>query len=771
MNLVIAEKPQVAAAIAEAIGGNIERQKGYIIAGEYNITWCVGHLLEIKLPDEQKKWSFDTLPVLTDGWSFQVNERTKEQYNIVTDLLTKADTIIHAGDPDDEGQLIVDSILYKNGIIDLQGSQTKQIKRLLINDFNTEVIKKELSKLKENNDYRSLSLKAIARKLADMVFGYNLTRAYTLMNNALGNDNVVSLGRVQTPMLALIVRRELEVKNHVKSFYYTIKACCKNIDGNNTIDKFIYKPKDDEVDETKKITSEVTANAIIERLKNNKNNAVISKYEVKEEIDNVPLPYSLLDLQEDCFKLYKMKPDKVMDITQTLREKYKAITYNRSDNNYINEETYYESPEIINMLDMYSDELLSNMIENADISIKSKAFDSSKTGAHTAIIPTITDIHLKNPTVFNEDEEKVFLLIARRFVMQFLPPAKYIRHNITIQVGDDVLEHTHRQIIEAGWKKILSLKDETNIINIDYSKIFKDKTIEDIEFSVSKDETKPKKLYTIDTFLNDLKRVSIYCKDEKIKALLKDKDKDKAGENGGIGTPATRSEIIKTLYNRNYIKDEKNYLVSTELGRELISSLQDTITYPDMTALWHEQLKNMDSTIESVYDFVKSVTDFSINEINAVKTKELKFKSNSVKCPACDGFLKRIKWNGSFFWSCSNYPDCKVNFKDNNGKPDIWHAQDCKLCNSKETVKKSYNKQGGAFWKCENCNQIFSNGKNELPEFEKQKATPSDKYKCLECNSPLIIREGKYGKFWACSAYPKCKTIYKDNNGEPLYNK
>lgn len=254
MNLVIAEKPQVAAAIAEAIGGNIERQKGYIIAGEYNITWCVGHLLEIKLPDEQKKWSFDTLPVLTDGWSFQVNERTKEQYNIVTDLLTKADTIIHAGDPDDEGQLIVDSILYKNGIIDLQGSQTKQIKRLLINDFNTEVIKKELSKLKENNDYRSLSLKAIARKLADMVFGYNLTRAYTLMNNALGNDNVVSLGRVQTPMLALIVRRELEVKNHVKSFYYTIKACCKNIDGNNTIDKFIYKPKDDEVDETKKIT-------------------------------------------------------------------------------------------------------------------------------------------------------------------------------------------------------------------------------------------------------------------------------------------------------------------------------------------------------------------------------------------------------------------------------------------------------------------------------------------------------------------------------------
>lgn len=387
MDLIIAEKPQVAAAIAEAIGGNIERQKGYIIAGDYYITWCVGHLLEIKLPDEQKKWSFDTLPVLTDGWSFQVNERTKEQYNIVTDLLTKADTIIHAGDPDDEGQLIVDSILYKNGIIDLQGSQTKQIKRLLINDFNTEVIKKELSKLKENNDYRSLSLKAIARKLADMVFGYNLTRAYTLMNNALGNDNVVSLGRVQTPMLALIVRRDAEVKNHVKSYYYEIRGLWKEIDGNTGF-IFTYKPKKDEIDDTKKIVSEITAATIVQRLNDNRDKAVLTKYAQKEEIENVPLPYNLLDLQADCSKLYKMKPDKVMSVTQSLREKHKAITYNRSDCNYLHDETYTEAPEIINILEIFTDDILSNIIDNADMSIKSRAFNSSKTTAHTAIIPT-----------------------------------------------------------------------------------------------------------------------------------------------------------------------------------------------------------------------------------------------------------------------------------------------------------------------------------------------------------------------------------------------
>lgn len=649
MDLIIVEKPQVAAAIAEAIGGKIEKEKGYIITGNYNITWCIGHLLEIKLPDEEKEWSFDTLPILTDGWSFQVSNKTKEQYNIIASLLDKAETIINAGDPDEEGQLIVDSILYKNGIIDLQGIETKQVKRLLINDFNTEVIKKELSTLKNNNDYLSLSLKAISRKLADMVFGYNLTRAYTLKNKEFGNTNVISVGRVQTPMLALIVRRELEIKNHIKSYYYTIKGSCSKIDGNNSLD-FTYQTKAEEIDETKKITSEETANEILQRLNDNKDKAVVVKYETKEEIDNVPLPYNLLDLQVDCSKLYNMKADTVMSVTQSLREKHKAITYNRSDCNYLLDETYEEAPLIIACLQDINNEKLQNIINNANINIKSKAFNSSKTTAHTAIIPTQAKLEFSS---FSDDEKKVFLLIANRFVIQFLPPAKYIRHNITIQVGDDILENTHRQLIDTGWRGILSEKDNDDIKNIDYSKIAENKKIEQIDFTSLKEETKPKKLYTTDTFLQDLKRVAVYCKDEKIKQLLKDKDKNKSGERGGIGTPATRSAIIKNLYDRGYIKDEKKNIVSTDLGKELISFLPDTITYPDMTALWHEQLKDMDSSIESVNVFVKSVTDFSVKEINEIQTKDIKFKSNAIKCPECDGFLKRIKWKGSFFWSCS----------------------------------------------------------------------------------------------------------------------
>lgn len=764
MKLIIAEKPQVAAAIAEAIGGKNERQKGYIITDDYYITWCIGHLLEITFPDEKKEWSWKTLPLLSDGWNFIPNEKTNEQYDIVVKLLQKVSYIINAGDPDDEGQLIVDSILYRNGIIDLQGNSTKQVKRLLINDFNTEVIKKELNNLKDNNKFLNLSLKAISRKLADMIFGYNLTRAYTLKNKQAGNSNIISVGRVQTPMLALIVRREQEIKNHIKSYYYNIKGTLHD----SNISNFIYTPKEDEIDENKKIISEETAKVILDRLNSNKDKAIISSYKTKEEIENVPLPYNLLDLQVDCSKLYNMKADKVMNITQSLREKHRAITYNRSDCNYLLDETYETSPAIISCLQNIKDEKLSNIINNADITIKSKAFNSSKTSAHTAIIPTQTNIDFSK---LSEDEKKVFLLIANRFVMQFLPPAKYIKHTITLQVGNDYLVNNHRQLIDAGYKKIISVKDEIDLLNeIDYSSIYDNKKVENIDFILDKEETKPKKLYTTDTFLNDLKRVAIYCKDEKIKQILKEKDKNKAGESGGIGTPATRSEIIKTLYYRGYIKDEKNHIVSTELGQDLILSLSDTITYPDMTALWHEQLKEMDSSIESVNTFVKSVTDFSIKEITELENKDIKFKTNSIKCPECDGFLKKIKWNGAIFWSCSNYPTCKVNYKDKNGKPDIWTNQECKLCKT-GIVKKYYNKQDLPFWKCGNCNQIFSNDKNDLPNFEKHKTILSDKYKCLECNSPLTIREGKFGKFWSCSTYPKCKTTYKDNNGEPLYNK
>lgn len=772
MNLIIAEKPALAEAIKEAIGRDFERKDGYYENKEYYISWCIGHLLEVMLPDENSQWNFDNLPLKHQGWNFKVKENTKKQYNIVKTLIDMSDTIINAGDPDEEGQLIVDSILYKEGIIDLKGNSKKTVKRLLVNDFNTSAIKKELSNLKDNNDYLKLSYMALARALADKTFGYSLTRAYSIKNKQAGNSNIISIGRVQTTMLALIVRREQEIKNHVKSYYYTIKGVWSEIDGNAGLDKFYYQAGDNEIDDTKKITSEETASAILKRLNDNKASAVISDYKTKQEQEDVPLPYNLLDLQVDCSKLYNMKADKVMSVTQSLREKHKAITYNRSDCNYLLDETYEQSPAIIACLQVIEDSKLHNIINNANIDIKSKAFNSSKTTAHTAIIPTETKLDF---SAFSDDEKKVFLLIANRFVMQFLPPAKYLKHTITIKINDDYLVNNHRQLLEAGWKGILSEKEDAETVTggLDYSQIYEGKQLEKIDFISLKEETKPKKLYTTDSFLQDLKRVAIYCKDEKTKQLLKEKDKDKAGENGGIGTPATRSAIIKTLYDRGYIKDDKKNIVSTDLGKELISLLSDDIIYPDMTALWHEDIKELNTDMSKLDNFINSVTEFSKGEIDKIKSNETLFKSNAQKCPNCAGDLvkRKGKDKNSYFWGCSNYPECKVSYQDNNGEPYIYLSVPCPVCEKGELLK--YRGKNGAYWKCKNpeCSKTFNDDKGRPDLSVKEKPVPSEQYRCLECNSKLVRHNGKKGFFWGCSTYPKCKTTYQDNNGEPIYNK
>lgn len=766
MNLIIAEKPALAEAIKDAIGSDFQKKDGYYENKDYFISWCVGHLLEVVIPGEDSNWSFDTLPLTHKNWKFEIKDNTKKQYNVIKSLIEKSNIIINAGDPDEEGQLIVDSILYNEKIIDLKGDSKRIIKRLLINDFNTDAIKKELSNLKNNNDYLNLSYMALARALADKTFGYNLTRAYSIKNRQAGNSNVISIGRVQTPMLALIVRREQEIKNHVKSYYYTIKGNTAIAD--SSLD-FTYQAKDNEIDDTKKITSESTANEILQRLNENKANTVISKYETKQEIENVPLPYNLLDLQVDCSKLYNMKADKVMSITQSLREKHKAITYNRSDCNYLLDETYEQSPAIIACLQDIEDNKLQNIINNANIDIKSKAFNSSKTTAHTAIIPTETKLDF---STFSDEEKKVFLLIANRFVMQFLPPAKYMKHTIIITAGDDILINNHRQLLDAGWKGILSEKDDNIVNSIDYNQIVENKKIEQIDFIFLKEETKPKKLYTTDTFLQDLKRVAVYCKNEKTKIILKEKDRDKAGENGGIGTPATRSAIIKTLYDRGYIKDDKKNIVSTNLGKELISLLSDNITYPDMTALWHEEIKELNTDMSKLDDFIKSVTEFSSKEIDKLKSNETVFKSNAQKCPNCDkGYLIRKKGKNNFFWGCSNYPKCKTTFQDNNGAVDIYLTVACPACEKGELLK--FRGKNGAYWKCKNpeCSKTFNDNKGKPDLSKKEQPVLSDQYRCLECNSKLIRRNGKYGWFWSCSNYPKCKTNYKDNDGEPIYNK
>lgn len=732
MITVIAEKHDIAKAISEALGmGAVKKGEGCYIVNDYCITYCVGHLLNVVIPNENEVWKWDNLPIEINDWSFTIKDDTKKQYSVISSLIHKSDSIIHAGDPDDEGQLIVDEILYKEGIIDLKGKTTKEIKRLLINDINPNVIQKEFKKLKDNNDYLGLSLKALSRKLADITFGYNLTRAFTLKNQELGNQGVVSVGRVQTPMLALITRRDSEVKNHLKSYYYDITANLTITEQNSLI--FKYKAKQDEIDDKGYIVSEATATNIVERVKQNFSKGIIQDYKIEDEEKTPPLPYNLLALQVDCSKFFKLKPDKVLEITQTLREKYKAITYNRSDCQYLNDDTFDDAPKLLNTLKLTAEQAKNNdllqILNKTNTSLKSKAFNSKKTSAHTAIIPTDVNLPL---LALTKDEQNVYILIAKQFVLQFLPNAIYKKHTITLTFADDEFIHSSSECVSLGWKELYK-EDEDDKINVskkDFSFLqdLKGKTFNENKNSnvgFQKKETQPKKLYTTATFLTDLKRVADYCKNEKIKKLLKDKDKNIAGEHGGIGTPATRSSIIKTLYTRGYLLDDpKGNVISTKLGQNLIASLPENITYPDMTALWHEELVDVEAKTKSVNDFVQSVFIFTQNEVESVKAKKINFDSNATKCSKCDGHLVKKKGSNGFFWGCSNYPNCKATYPDKNCKPDLT-----------------------------------------------EKSVASEKFRCLACNSKLIKRQGQYGFFWACSNYPTCKTTYPDKKGEPIYQK
>lgn len=765
MKLVIAEKPALAQAINDAISPNSTRKDGYFENGDYCITWCIGHLLEIIIPaDNDKFWSFDNLPVEIDSWKFQVKNDVKSQYNIIKDLLSKTDEVIHAGDPDEEGQLIVDSILYREGVIDLQGNTRKNIKRLLVNDFNTDAIKKELNNLKNNNDFLNLSYEALARSLADKAFGYNMSRAYTIKNKQSGNTNVISIGRVQTPMLGLIYRREEEVKNHVKKDYYEIFSKVKI---NSNILTFKYQIKEDEYEDDKKIINIDTANSILTRLE--KSNFKVKEFSKKEEVENVPLPFNLLDLQQICSKRFGYKPEEVMQITQSLREDFKAITYNRSDCNYLLDESYQEAPDLINTLSKIDDNNISNLISNTNTDIKSKCFDSSKTSAHTAIIPTNTTVEMLKMT---NKQKNVYLLIVERYLMQFLPPAKYEKSTIILSNdSNDELKYSQRICIDQGFKSIIKNEDNkedeatSSAENINISE---NQEINDLSFEVLTLQTKPKKLYTMDTFLGDLKSVAKYAKDKKIRDILKEKDKDKAGENGGIGTPATRSSIIERLYNKNFIKDDKKNIVTTDLGKEFIKMVSEEISYPDMTALWHEEIKEIGTDMNKLKSFLDSVTEFSKKEIESAK-ENVNFKSNAVKCPNCEtGHLIRKKSTYGTFYSCSNYPECKTTFQDNKGKPDIYEKIECPVC-KKSTIDKK-NGKNGIYWKCKECDTTFKDNKGKPDLALKEKPTPSEKYRCLECNSKLVLRNGKNGSFWGCSNYPTCKQTYKDNSGEPIYN-
>ncbi|WP_324729648.1 type IA DNA topoisomerase [Pseudomonas chlororaphis] len=639
MRLLIAEKKDLAVVIAEALGNPVMKT-GYIQCGSDIVTWCFGHLVKLAEAHEHNPayeiWRVEDLPLKLRPHKYVPIPKTERQLMIIGDLLSKASEVVHAGDPDEEGQLLVEEVLLYFG-------NTCPVKRLLINDLNTNAARTALTKLRDNSEFYGLYQKGLARSIADQIYGFNMTRAYTLAAQAKGFMGTLSVGRVQTVILWLIVGRYLANRTHTAAFYYTHAADI--VIGSRSLAGRYVIAEGAPVDDKGRLNDEAFAQEVARSSQNAA--VVVRSVAVEEKTTPAPLPFSLLDLQVAVSKEHGIDIEKTDAIAQDLREKHKAITYNRSDCSYLSEEQFSAAPETLATLARLLPEL-GSVFADVDSERKSRAFNDKKTSAHTAIIPVGSKFDI---AVLSSDERKVYLTIVRRYLAQFLPEKRYLAVEVLFDVAGNTFVATSTKVTLPGWSAVVaetveddagSEASEVSAAEGSYEALAALKEGDSgvcRAVSVNQQKTKPLPLYTKLTLLKDMQRVSKFVVDPRIKQLLIDRDADKSDdEKGGIGTPATRTAHLTNLQDRKFYTVDKSRLVPTPLGIEFISVLPAIATRPDMTALWHEQQQRIEGGELTVAEFLDELEIFiaeQIQNVNIGNIRQQPVFQLSAKCPMC----------------------------------------------------------------------------------------------------------------------------------------
>lgn len=484
----------------------------------------------------------------------------------------------------------------------------------------------------------------------------------------------------------------------------------------------------------------------------------------------------------DAARQFNYKPDQVMQITQDLREKYKLITYNGTDCQYLNEEQHTDAPGVLLAIAQTATQY-SGLIDVADADIKSRAFNNKNVSAHHAIIPTeaIADID-----ELTEPQRNIYLLIAKVYIAQFYPKHQYRDTLVSITCEDHRFGVRSKTTTNDGWRTLFNQQDNTdedqpdgddNVLDNDLSVLKNGDNGYCDQASVFDKETKPQPLYTMATLLSDLTRVAKYIKNPKIKKLLIEKDKEKKGEHGGIGTSRTRDQIIKKLFDIGFLSEKGKKIISTDIGKQFHGLLPEIATRPHMTALWHEQQSAIEQDKYTADDFIDNLMKFITQQVDKVKNEGLSIKVETIDCPECkEGHLKKRKGSKGIFWACSAYPECNFTVPNKAGKPDF-KSLETHPCPSCEKPMKRRKGSSGFFWGCTgypDCSQTLPDkrGKPDTKAKEKPKVEASDEFMCGECSKPLARRPSKKsgGHWWGCTGFPNCKKTYKDLSGSPDYN-
>lgn len=613
MRLFIAEKPSVAKAIVAELGC-VTRGDGFITCKDGSVvTWCFGHLLEqaepdAYLPDDvprtkkgSKVWRFEDLPIYPKNWKLlpKNDKGVKKQLATIGKLLKKASLVVHAGDPDREGQLLVDEVLE-------HFRYTGRVQRFWVSAQDSASIRKGLTNLRDNETFDGMRLAALGRSRADWLLGMNLSRAYTLARQTQGKKELIAVGRVQTSTLALVAKRDVAIRDFKPVPYFVIKA---RLGGGKPFTA-VWEPEESQagIDEQKRLVDRCIAAALQQRLKAVGQATVVRCSRTPKKIAQ-PKAFSLADIQLGASNQFGFSAEKTLNLCQSLYETHKATSYPRTDCSFLPESQYADAKNVLAAIAKTMPPL-AGLVAKCDCSIQSPTWNDKKITAHHGIIPTQ---QAADGSKFSDDERKIYRLIAERYLSNFLPAHEYLACSIELRIATERFSAKGRLVTKPGWKVVTSAADEDKA---DDEGQALPELKSGLQLPVSgidceEERTKPPAAFTEGTLIRAMENIHQAVNDPQSKKFLKEGD--------GIGTPATRAAIIAELKRKKYLEVKGKKIVATELGLHLLQVVPDVMKNPVLTALFERILREVEAGNVPLDVFIEKQKQLVINELRRLR--------------------------------------------------------------------------------------------------------------------------------------------------------
>ncbi|MGP1471842.1 MAG: DNA topoisomerase 3 [Schwartzia sp. (in: firmicutes)] len=784
MRLYIAEKPSMGMEIAKCLPGPMKRGDGFIETGGGVVTWGFGHILRQAEPHEYeeryKKWRAEDLPIVPKAWKLLVEPSCAKQFGVIKGLIARADEIVHAGDPDREGQLLIDEVLDYVG-------NTKPVKRILLNALDEKSIREANEDLRDNRDFAPLKASALARARADWLIGMNLSRAYTLAARRAGHDVTLPVGRVKTPTLALVVRREREIEAFHPVAHYAIKGEFRHENGSFTA---VWKPGEAQrgLDREGRLVDKGEAEAKLAAFAAGGEGKIAAYTKMRKE-EPPRLPFSLSSLQVLAGKRFGYDPQQVLDTAQQLYEK-KLTSYPRSDCEYLPKNQFSAAKTILANLVGGAEPQISAWAKDADGTLRSRAWDDKKITAHHAIVPTTVRVDWDKLSLLERD---IYFLIAQAYIAQFYPAYVYDQTKVGVTYSGEKFSASGRVVRALGWKALYGGKD-AEVAEKEEDKEEGAATLpamkkgDLVAYSggrMEEKQTKPPQRFTPATLLAAMKDIHKYVKDEDAKKRLR--------AVSGIGTEATRAAIIDDLIRRKFLKAQgkKKQLIPQPSAALLVDLLPDDMTYPDNTAVWEDALHAMAAGEGEMADFLSAQEAFARRLCTFALGAEVE-PVGEYPCPRCHhGVLTKRRGKNGDFWGCTNFPRCRMTCDDKEGKPDLARAAQAPtrphgaaLTAHGAVPPPLSDEEMAAFtaaYRPELSARSFlarSASRRAFGDAPKPSAAaleempqdaPPSAHLCPKCRAgSLRLVHGRNGDFWGCSRYPQCTGTYDDRQGAPV---